>query len=209
MLEEAFARAEAALAAAPKSPLLFLGAEGWHKGLLGLIASRITDRFHLPSFVAALEPDGMATGSARSITSVDLGTVVRDAVHQGLLIKGGGHTMAAGFKLERAEAEDLANSSRSPRRACAERNWLRQLAIDGALSARGRQCRSFMELMDRAGPYGAGHPEPRFVFPAHRVSGCASSRTSMCAARCSAAERRPPRGVRLPRRRHAARPSFS
>ena len=78
MLEEAFARVEAVLAATPDRPMLFLGAEGWHKGLLGLIAGRIAERFHLPTFVSALEPDGTATGSARSIASVDLGAVVRE-----------------------------------------------------------------------------------------------------------------------------------
>ena len=82
MLEDAFARAEAALATAPDSPLLFLGAEGWHKGLLGLIAGRIAERYHRPAFIAAHEPDGTATGSARSIASVDLGAAVREAVHR-------------------------------------------------------------------------------------------------------------------------------
>ncbi len=107
MLEEAFALAEAVLAATPEPPLLFLGAEGWHKGLLGLIAGRVAERFRLPTFVASLEPDGIATGSARSIASVDLGAVVRGAVHEGLLIKGGGHAMAAGFKLERRKHDAL------------------------------------------------------------------------------------------------------
>jgi single-stranded-DNA-specific exonuclease len=170
MLEDAFARAEAALAGSPKSPLLFLGAEGWHKGLLGLIASRITERFHLPSFVAALEPDRMATGSARSIASVDLGTVVRDAVHQGLLVKGGGHSMAAGFKLERRKQEALRKFLHDRLAApVLSAGKLRQLFLDGALSARGATL-ELMDLIDRAGPYGQGHPEPRFVFPAHRLS---------------------------------------
>ena len=107
MLEEAFASADAALASDPGLPLLFLAAEGWHKGLLGLVAGRVAERFRLPSFVSSLEPDGFATGSARSIASVDLGAAVRSAVHEGLLVKGGGHAMAAGFKLERAKADRL------------------------------------------------------------------------------------------------------
>src|SRR5581483_6507237 len=107
MLADAFARAEAALAVSPKSPLLFLAAEGWHKGLLGLIAGCLAERFRLPTFVATLDPDGTATGSARSIASVDLGTVIREAVYRGLLVKGGGHAMAAGFRLERRKQEEL------------------------------------------------------------------------------------------------------
>jgi single-stranded-DNA-specific exonuclease len=170
MLEDAFARAESMLATSPSSPLLFLGAEGWHKGLLGLIASRIAERFHRPAFIAALEPDGMATGSARSIASVDLGTVIRDAVHQGLVVKGGGHSMAAGFKLERRKQEAFI-AFLHDRLAAPVLNaaTLRPLFLDGALSAQGASL-ELMDLIDRAGPYGPGHPEPRFVFPAHRLA---------------------------------------
>ncbi len=170
MLEDAFARAEATLAASPSSPLLFLAAEGWHKGLLGLIASRIAERFHRPAFIAALDPDGTATGSARSIASVDLGTVIRDALHQGLLVKGGGHSMAAGFKLERRKQEALIGLLHDRLAApVLKAATVRQLSLDGALSARGASL-ELMDLIDRAGPYGPGHPEPRFVFPAHRLT---------------------------------------
>jgi len=170
MLEEAFAAADAALAAEPTQPLLFLAAEGWHKGLLGLIAGRVAERFRLPTFVAALEPDGFATGSARSIAAVDLGAVVRQAVHDGLLLKGGGHAMAAGFKLERRKHEPLlAFLIEQLARPVAAASAVRTLAIDGALSAGGAS-KALMDLLDRAGPYGPGHPEPRFVLPAHRLS---------------------------------------
>jgi single-stranded-DNA-specific exonuclease len=169
MLEEAFSLAEAALAAS-EPPLLFLGQEGWHKGLLGLIAGRLAERFRLPTFIAALEPDGFATGSARSIAGVDLGTVVRDAVHARLMVKGGGHAMAAGFKFERRKQEPLLEFlSQRLAGPVANAVTVRQLAIDGALAARGAN-QELMDLLDRAGPYGPGHPEPRFVFPAHRLS---------------------------------------
>jgi single-stranded-DNA-specific exonuclease len=168
MLEEAFALAE--LEVDSGRPLLFLGAEGWHKGLLGLIAGRVAERFRLPTFVAALEPDGFATGSARSIAAVDLGAVVRAAVHEGLLVTGGGHAMAAGFKLERRKHDALLEFLLARlERPVAEASSVRQLAIDGALSAGGAS-KELMDLLDRAGPYGPGHPEPRFVFPAHRLS---------------------------------------
>jgi single-stranded-DNA-specific exonuclease len=170
MLEEAFAFAEAALDADAAQPLLFLAAEGWHKGLLGLIAGRIAERFRLPTLVSALEPDGFATGSARSIASVDLGAAVRGAVHEGLLVKGGGHAMAAGFKLERRkQAALVAFLIERLTTQVALASTVRTLAIDGALSAAGAS-RELMDLLDRAGPYGPGHPEPRFVFPAHRLS---------------------------------------
>jgi single-stranded-DNA-specific exonuclease len=170
MLEEAFASAEAALDADAAQPLLFLAAEGWHKGLLGLIAGRVAERFRLPTFVSSLEPDGFATGSARSIASVDLGAAVRAAVHEGLLVKGGGHAMAAGFKLERRKHDALiAFLIERLAAPVALASTVRQLAIDGALSAGGAS-KELMDLLDRAGPYGPGHPEPRFVLPAHRLS---------------------------------------
>ena len=170
MLEEAFAHAEASLAAAPDRHLLFIAAEGWHKGLLGLIAGRIADRFHLPAFVTALEPDGTATGSARSIAAVDLGAAVRAAVQDGLLLKGGGHAMAAGFKLERRKQEAVqAFLLERLAKPVAQAVAIRHLAIDGALSAGGAN-KELMDLLGRAGPYGPGHSEPRFVFPAHRLS---------------------------------------
>lgn len=169
MLAEAFASADASLAADPARPVLFLAAEGWHKGLVGLVAGRIAERYRLPTFVAALEPDGFAVGSARSIATVDLGAVVRGAVHAGLLVKGGGHAMAAGFKLERRKEDALLQFLLERlARPVAQAASLRHLAIDGALSAGGAN-QQLMDLLDRAGPYGPGHPEPRFVFPAHRL----------------------------------------
>jgi single-stranded-DNA-specific exonuclease len=170
MLEEAFALADASLEREPESPLVFLGAEGWHKGLLGLIAGRVAERYRRPAFVTAFEPDGTATGSARSIASVDLGSVVRAAVHEGLLLKGGGHAMAAGFKLERGWQEALVqflvlHLAEPVRQAVSVRHF----AMDGVLSAHAASL-ELIDLLERAGPYGPGHPEPRFVFPAHRLS---------------------------------------
>ncbi|MGH6825750.1 single-stranded-DNA-specific exonuclease RecJ [Methyloceanibacter sp.] len=168
MLGEAFVAAERLLDAG--RPFIWLGAEGWHKGLLGLVAGRIAERFNLPTFVSAWEPDGQGTGSARSIATVDLGRVIRDAVHDGLLASGGGHAMAAGFKLDRRREDDmLALLDERLALSVAAATASRPLPIDGALSAAGANT-EFMELLERAGPYGAGHPEPRFAFPAHRLS---------------------------------------
>lgn len=167
MLAEAFALAERALDVG--RPFIWLGADGWHKGLIGLVAGRVAERFNLPTFVTAWEPDGQGTSSARSIATVDLGRVVRDAVHEGLLTKGGGHAMAAGFKLDRRrEGDVLAFLGERLAGVVAAATASRPLAIDGALSS-GAAKVELMELLERGGPYGSGHPEPRFAFPAHRV----------------------------------------
>ena len=170
MLEGAIAMAEQALDIDPEAPLLFLGDAGWHKGLVGLVAGRLTERFHRPSFVMTIDPDGIATGSARSIPAVDLGSVVRDAVEEGLFVKGGGHSMAAGFTLDwhkRAEAEAFLTERLSA--PVAQSSTARTLGLDGALSARG-VTRELLDLLERAGPYGPGYPRPRFAFPAHRIT---------------------------------------
>ncbi len=169
MLEEATARAEQALEA-NAGPYLWLDGEAWHQGLLGLVAGRITDRFHLPTFAVSWDADGRGVGSARSIAAVDLGSVIRDAVHAELLVKGGGHAMAAGFKLERRRLRELlAFLSERLVLPVAAATAFRALAIDGALSSGGAN-KELMDLLDKAGPYGQGHPEPRFAFPAHRVT---------------------------------------
>jgi single-stranded-DNA-specific exonuclease len=168
MLVEAFSLAARALDIG--RPFVWLGADGWHKGLLGLVAGRVAERFNRPTFVTAWEPDGQGTGSARSIASVDLGRVIRDAVHKELLTKGGGHSMAAGFKLHRQRESDvLAFLGERLAVPVAVVTASRPLAIDGALSSAGANT-ELMELLERAGPYGSAHPEPRFAFPAHRVS---------------------------------------
>lgn len=170
MLEEAYTRAEVLLDQTPDLPVLFMSAKEWHKGLVGLVAGRLTDRFQRPAFVMAIASDGTATGSARSLPSVDLGAAVRAAVDEGLFLKGGGHAMAAGFSLE-CEKHDAAYDflqsqlAASVARAAASQTF----AIDGALSARGATL-ELIDLLERAGPYGAGYPKPRFVFPAHRIT---------------------------------------
>jgi single-stranded-DNA-specific exonuclease len=167
MLEEAFALAERQLEAG--RPFIWLAADGWHKGLVGLVAGRVCERFNLPSFATSWDPDGQGVGSARSIASVDLGQTVRAAVHEGLLLRGGGHAMAAGFKLARAGEERLLHFLAERLAApVAAATAFRPLAIDGALAASAAS-KELIELLERAGPYGQGHPEPRFVFPAHRV----------------------------------------
>ena len=176
MLEEAMVRADAALEANPDVPILVVASEAFHKGVVGLVASRLVDRFHRPACVIAWEPvlakageSGLGTGSLRSIDGVDIGAAVRAAVAAGHLAKGGGHTMAAGLSVARDRLPDLeaflgARLAATTRAARA----IRVLNIDGALTP-GAVTDELMALIARAGPFGQGNPEPRFVFPAQRV----------------------------------------
>src|SRR5438105_1352660 len=157
---QAEAEAMAALGPEEKGAVVVTAAEGWHPGVVGLVAARLRERFGRPAFAIALEPGGLGTGSGRSITGVDLGRAVRQAVSTGLVIKGGGHAMAAGVTLRRdrlnafrAYLEDaLASAVEAARREDA-------LLIDGAV--RGAAATNmFVAAVDRAGPFGAGNPEP-------------------------------------------------
>jgi single-stranded-DNA-specific exonuclease len=169
MLEEAAASAERMLDADPDLPLLLVAGEGWHKGVVGLVASRLTDRFKRPSCAIAWDESGQGTGSLRSIDGVDIGAAVRAAVAAGHLAKGGGHAMAAGLTVMRDAlaplkgflAERLSQATGAARAALS-------LDLDGALTP-ATVTDEFLDLLERAGPYGQGHPQPRFAFPAHRV----------------------------------------
>ncbi len=167
---QAEAEAMAALGLAEKGAVVVTAAEGWHPGVVGLVAARLKERYGRPAFAIALEPGGTGTGSGRSIAGVDLGQAVRRAVRDGLLLKGGGHAMAAGITLKkdalatfRAFLEDaLGASVEAARRE-------RALLIDGAVSG-GAVNLALAELLARAGPYGAGNPEPLLALPAHTLS---------------------------------------
>src|SRR5207302_8331687 len=98
---QAEAEAMAALGVEDKGAVVVTAAEGWHPGIVGIVAGRLKEKFGRPAFAIALEPGGIGTGSGRSIAGVDLGGAVREAVRQGLLIKGGGHAMAAGVTLKK------------------------------------------------------------------------------------------------------------
>jgi single-stranded-DNA-specific exonuclease len=168
-LAQAEAEALAALGLEEKGAVVVTAAEGWHPGVVGLVAARLKERYGRPAFAIALEPGGTGSGSGRSITGVDLGRAVRRAVQEGLLLKGGGHAMAAGVTLRkdalgtfRAFLEDtLAISVAAARRGSA-------LFIDGAIAAGGFNL-SLADLVARAGPYGAGNPEPLLALPAHTL----------------------------------------
>jgi single-stranded-DNA-specific exonuclease len=169
-LAQAEAEALAALGLDEKGAVVVTASEGWHPGVVGLVAARLKERYGRPAFAIALEPGGNGTGSGRSIAGVDLGGAVRQAVRDGLLLKGGGHAMAAGVTLRKdalgAFRAFLENALAAP---VEEARRDRALLIDGAVSAGGFNL-SLAELLARAGPYGAGNPEPVLALPAHTLA---------------------------------------
>ena len=170
MLEEAQAEASAALGIEEKGAVVVTAAANWHPGVVGLLAARLKERFNRPAFAIALEPGGIGTGSGRSILGVDLGKTVRRAVTEGLLLKGGGHAMAAGITVKHgALAEFRAYLESELAEAVAAARADQALLIDGAVSAAGANA-ALVETIARAGPFGAGNPEPVVALPNHVVA---------------------------------------
>jgi len=170
MLEEALAIADRQIAENPSRAIIVVASDAWHKGVVGLVASRLVERFRRPACVIAWEAasaTGDGTGSLRSIPGVDLGSAIRAAVTQGLLRKGGGHAMAAGLTVTRqayAALEQYLLVNLDSTMACASPD----LEVDAALVASGAT-RELMDLIERVSPFGQGNSEARFAFPAHRV----------------------------------------
>lgn len=170
MLEEAQAEAQAALGIEEKGAVVVTAAANWHPGVVGLLAARLKERFNRPAFAIALEPGGTGTGSGRSIAGVDLGKTVRRAVAEGLLLKGGGHAMAAGITVKHgAIAEFRAYLESELAESVAAARADQALLIDGAVSAAGANV-ALVEMLARAGPFGAGNPEPVVALPNHTVA---------------------------------------
>ena len=169
VVDQAMIQADNMLGKERRGSVLVVSGKGWHPGVVGLAAARLKERFSLPSFVLAEDREGkLASGSGRSVPGVDIGSAVREAFEAGLIVKGGGHAMAAGLTLEAARLGDLRGfleERLGPQVAAAQD---RALSIDAALTA-GAATLELIELLEQAGPYGTAHPSPVFAFPAHRV----------------------------------------
>ncbi len=138
--------------------------DGWHAGVIGIVASRLKDKYGLPTLVIGFEGDE-GKGSARSISGVDLGAAVIEAVQQGLLIKGGGHAMAAGLSIAKGQLGEFSEFLRDHLRKqvkLAKQN--RSLKVDGVIALSGATP-DLIDQIEQVGPFGAGNPGPRFVIP--------------------------------------------
>src|ERR1700719_554706 len=166
---QAEAEALASLGLEDKGSVIVTASGGWDPGVVGLVASRLKEKFSRPAFAIALEPGGIGTGSGRSIGGVDLGKAVRQAVKDGLLMKGGGHAMAAGVTLRKERlAEFRASMETALADDVAKSRHENELYIDGAVSARA-VTPELVATLNRAGPFGSGNPEPVVALPSHQL----------------------------------------
>jgi single-stranded-DNA-specific exonuclease len=167
VLEAAIAQVEAGDTTAP---LVWAAGEGWHPGVVGIVASRLKDRFNRPAVVIGLD-GGEGKGSGRSVPGVDLGSAVAGLVREGLLLKGGGHVMAAGLTVaEGAMEQAMAALGKRLAAQGAGQAGPSDLRLDGALAPGGATI-GLVEQLEAAGPFGQANPAPRLAFGSVRVQG--------------------------------------
>ena len=165
--------AEQQLAGQHNRAVHLLAGEGWHPGVIGIVAGRIKEKTGKPSLVIALDAEtGQGKGSGRSIAGVDLGAAIIRAKDEGLLVAGGGHAMAAGLTVNAARIEDLsdwldATLEAQVARASASREMLLDIAV-----APGGLVPDLIDSLDEGGPYGVGWPGPRVAVGPVRLVKC-------------------------------------
>jgi single-stranded-DNA-specific exonuclease len=146
------------------APLVWAAGEGWHPGVVGIVASRLKEASNRPAVVIGLGGEE-GKGSGRSVSGVDLGAAIQRLASDGLLIKGGGHRMAAGLTVARDQLEAaMARLSELLARQGAGQEGPADLRLDGALMP-GAATVELIGQIEEAGPFGAGAPAPRFALP--------------------------------------------
>lgn len=164
-LEEAIEQAEAG---GIEDGLVYVSGEGWHVGVIGIVAGRLKERYDRPACVVARN-EGVGKGSGRSVSGIDLGAAVIAARQAGLLINGGGHAMAAGFTVDHEqESEFRAFLAGRISKAVGPDGIIASLRVDGALQPIAATA-EFALTLSRVAPFGSGNAEPRFVLPAARI----------------------------------------
>ncbi|OYU40473.1 MAG: single-stranded-DNA-specific exonuclease RecJ [Pseudorhodobacter sp. PARRP1] len=158
--EEALAQAEMR---GMDGPLVWAAGDGWHPGVVGIVAARLKEASHRPAVVIGFDGDE-GKGSARSVTGVDLGAAIHRLATEGLLLKGGGHKMAAGLTVARDKLDAaMERLSELLAKQGAGAGGREDLRIDSLLMPTAATP-GFVEQIDAAGPFGASAPAPRFAF---------------------------------------------
>ena len=163
--------AEEQLAAQHNRAVHLVAGEGWHPGVIGIVAGRIKEKTGKPSLVIAL--DGQTgKGSGRSITGVDLGAAIIRARSEGMLVAGGGHAMAAGLTVDSDQIERFADWLDSTLEGqVARATASREMALDLSV-APGGLTPELVNSLEEAGPYGVGWPGPRIAVGPVRLVKC-------------------------------------
>jgi single-stranded-DNA-specific exonuclease len=151
------------------APFLLVEGEGWHPGVVGIVAGRLKERFARPAFVAGFE-GGMGRGSARGIPGLDIGRMVRAAREAGLIESGGGHAMAAGFSLMAPQLPGFRDFLHAQFQAAGQMLAAAATLDLDAVSSLSAATPALVREIALAGPFGAGNPEPVLGFADLKVA---------------------------------------
>ncbi len=166
VMDEATAQVEARALA--DAPLVWAAGDDWHPGVVGIVASRLKELYGRPAVVIGIN-NGVGKGSGRSVPGVDLGTTIQRLAGEGLLVRGGGHPMAAGLTVESGRLrEAMERLSMLVERQGADIAGSRDLRVDAILMPGGATL-DLMEQIESAGPFGSAAPAPRFALPSQPI----------------------------------------
>lgn len=150
-------------------PLVWAAGEGWHPGVVGIVAARLKEATNRPAVVIGLDCDE-GKGSGRSVSGIDLGACIAQITREGLLVKGGGHRMAAGLTVKGYQLDPaMERLSELLAKQGSDKMGAKDLRVDGAIAPSAINV-ELLEQLDTAGPFGSGAPGPRFALPFVRVA---------------------------------------
>ncbi len=168
--QEILVEVEAQLANITKpQAAIIIGAGHWHSGVVGIIASRLKERYYKPSLVWCSDKEGNYVGSGRSVPGVDLGAIILSAVEQGILCQGGGHSQAAGFTVKPENLDkfiDYINERVS--HYVAVNDVVAQLHVDAIISSESINI-PLMEDLEKLAPFGMNNPQPKFMIHVEKL----------------------------------------
>ena len=143
-------------------PVIVLSGHNWHEGIIGIIASRLKEKYNKPTVIISVEK-GIGRASARSVSGFDIGTVIINAVQNKILKKGGGHKMAGGFTIDENKIEEFKDFLKK-KFLKIEKNLNKKniLLFDAKISPSALN-ESFFSEVNSLSPFGSGNPEPKFV----------------------------------------------
>ncbi len=162
-------RAIEILEGTPQSyPIAYVYGNDWHQGVIGIVAGKLKERYNLPAFVMSIEEDEVK-GSARSVAGLNIGALIMAAKEKGILTKGGGHHMAAGFSLQKEKLEEFRKfAGEYAEKFLGKEKINPVIEIDGIISLKAIS----IELSDKLSllePFGSANPEPKFMIPSVKI----------------------------------------
>ncbi len=146
----------------PSDPSIIIIGDNWHEGVIGIVASKLKDKFNKLVIIISVEGE-IGKASARSVSGIDIGSLIISATQEKILIKGGGHKMAGGFSIKTSNIEKFKSFVNTKIKKINEDfKEAKKLYLDSLISPSAINL-EFYNKVDTLAPFGSGNPEPRFI----------------------------------------------